>query len=274
LLVNRFLRTVQDLGRKPIAEMRVLDLACLEGAYAIEFARQGAAVVGTEGREVNVAKAEFARRALNLERCEFVLDDVRNLGREKYGLFDVVLCIGIFYHLDAPDIFKFMKAMGEVCTNLLVIDTNISLSSQETREFEGRTYWGANFTEHAPTATAPEKLKNLWASLDNPTSFWLTRPSLYNLLIDTGFTSVYEVHMPPNYGPPHRLTLVAVKGGPLTLKSTPPSLAEQEFRYPEDHQWTHEWAKEANAATPGRGGLGQALLRGLGKKMKKIFPRG
>lgn len=47
---------IQDITQCDFKNLRILDLACLEGHYAIEFAMQGATVVGIEGRESNVQK--------------------------------------------------------------------------------------------------------------------------------------------------------------------------------------------------------------------------
>ena len=41
-----------------------------------------------------------------------------------------------------------------------------------------------------------ERLAAVWSSLDNVTAFALTRPSLERLLARSGFTSVYECHVP------------------------------------------------------------------------------
>src|SRR5947207_2409975 len=213
ILARRLLQIASDLTGRPLADLRVLDLACLEGLYAVEFARHGAAAVGVEIREANLEKARFAKEALGLERLEFVLDDVRNLSAEKYGEFDVVLCIGILYHLDAPDVFDFVHRMAEVCRRCLVIDTHVSNTNEVAVVYGGHEYAGRYFGEHAPDATTEEKAKVLWASIDNEKSFWLTRTSLYNLLARAGFTSVYECHNPAvrnKFG--DRVTLVAVKG--------------------------------------------------------------
>ena len=48
--------------------VRVLDLASLEGMYALELARRGADVVAIEGREANVEKARFAARDARARR--------------------------------------------------------------------------------------------------------------------------------------------------------------------------------------------------------------
>src|SRR5215217_6605312 len=88
--LRRILQSAADLVGKPLSQCRVLDLACLEGHYAIEFALQGAEAVGIEGREASLVKCEFVKQALGLKRVTFVQDDVRNLSREKYGVFDII----------------------------------------------------------------------------------------------------------------------------------------------------------------------------------------
>ena len=93
--VAAYIRWVSYFVRKPMAEVRTLDLACLEGGFAIEMARRGATAVGIEGREQAVEKAVFAARAAQLENVAFFLDDVRNLNRDRYGSFDVTFCNGI-----------------------------------------------------------------------------------------------------------------------------------------------------------------------------------
>ena len=220
--LQRVVQIVSDLTNQPINTLRVLDLACLEGLYGIELARRGAEVVGIEGREANVAKARFAQEALALRNITFVQDDVRNLSVEKYGRFDVVLCLGILYHLDAPDVFQFVERVSEVCKRLAIIDTHVGINSNKSYNYQGHEYHGWSYTEHTPGSTKETRLKSLRASLDNEKSFWLTRPSLFNLLSRTGFTSVYTCQNPAVLTQwLDRDTIVAVKGERQELLSTP-----------------------------------------------------
>jgi SAM-dependent methyltransferase len=211
----RFAQLFMDYTGKALAALRILDLACLEGEYAIEFARQGAQVVGIEGRAANIAKARFAKDALDLGNLDLIQDDVRNLRRENHGAFDAVLCSGILYHLDAPDVAEFLYRIGEVCDKCLIVDTHVAFRGRESFEHRGSTYWGSRFVEHHRAATERERESSSWASLDNRTSFWFTRPSLLNALHAAGFTSVAECHSPPHpEKSSDRLTLVAIKGQP------------------------------------------------------------
>ena len=124
--LRRVLQAIDDLVPKPLDECRVLDLACLEGQYSIECALQGASVLGIEAREASLAKANFAKDALQLSRLEFVRDDVRNLSVERYGEFDVIICSGILYHLDTPDVFHLIQRTYEMALRLVAIDTHVS----------------------------------------------------------------------------------------------------------------------------------------------------
>src|SRR5438067_9171605 len=59
--LRRILQIACDLAGKPLGQLSVLDLACLEGQYGIELAMHGAEVVGIELREANLAKARFVK---------------------------------------------------------------------------------------------------------------------------------------------------------------------------------------------------------------------
>jgi len=106
--LKRVMQIVKDLSLKPINDCRILDLACLDGQFAIEFAMYGANVVGIEGREANIQKAIFAKDVLKLPNLEFIQDDVRNISRKKYGEFEIILCSGILYHLPTEDVCSFV----------------------------------------------------------------------------------------------------------------------------------------------------------------------
>jgi SAM-dependent methyltransferase len=232
--LRRIVQVVADLTSKPFDELRVLDLACFEGQYAIEFALQGAEVVGIEGREANLAKARFSAEAHGLERLSLVRGDVRDLRREQFGGFDVVLCLGLLYHLDFPEAIRFLEQVAEVCDFLAVFDTHVNLGWRRGVRDGASVYWGRPYIEHSRRAAASEREQSRWASLDNPRSFWFTRASLMNALVDVGFTSAYECQVPPEATKPaDRRTFVAIKGSRAALR-TAPGLERQEWaRVPE-----------------------------------------
>ena len=219
LRLRRVVQLVSDISPKPLERLRVVDLACLEGLFAVEFARRGADVVAVEAREPNIEKARFAKAALTLDNLELVQDDVRNLSRERYGGFDVVLALGILYHLDAPAVFIFLERLAEVCDWLCVVDTHVIDSAAESFEHAGHRYRGSSYAE--PDSSDALAKEALWASVDNPQSIVLTRPSLFNALAHAGFTSAFECKLPPILEEPDWGTFVAIKGRPEPLTSAP-----------------------------------------------------
>lgn len=265
--LRRFLQIASDITGEPLETLRVLDLACLEGHFGIEFALYGANVLAIEGREANLAKARFVKEVLSLNNLEFVLDDVRNLDEERHGHFDIVLCLGILYHLDTPGIMDFMERISKVCRRVTIIDTHISLSDEASYTWKGKTYWGRYTKEHRTDATPEEKLGSLWYSLDNPTSFQFTRASLCNLLRHVGFSSVYECLNPyeyhnPNWPQPQegerhavwkdRITLVAIKGRNQTVLSSPITEASPEIDRPEKPEYLEDHQVIPEEPQPGK----------------------
>jgi 2-polyprenyl-3-methyl-5-hydroxy-6-metoxy-1,4-benzoquinol methylase len=225
--LRRVVQIVSDVFDGRFEGLRVLDLACLEGLYALELAARGAEVVAIEGREANLAKARFAATALGLQdRIDFQLGDVRDLSRERHGEFDAILCLGILYHLDGPDVFPFVDRMADTCRRVLVLDTNVSLAPRDDRAYAGFPYRGENLFEHDPSSSGEERMQAVWSSLDNATAWIPTRPSLVSLLARAGFTSVSECWAPAEpEKTPGRITLTAFKGAPQEplVSPAPPS---------------------------------------------------
>lgn len=242
--LQRILQIVSDISRKPLREIRVLDLACLEGQYAIEFALQGAQVLAIEGRETSIEKARFAKRALNLQNLEFLQGDVCELSPETHGRFDVVLCLGILYHLDHPDVFSFIERIANTCNGVAVFDTYVALAPIKQYTYKGRNYFGREVLEHDPAAdTEASKRHDLWSAIRNNKSVWVTKATLYNMLMRTGFTSIYECDVPLELNKPlDRVTVVAIKGQPAKVRSSAlmseaqSELPENWRRIPSQHQ--------------------------------------
>jgi hypothetical protein len=210
---------VQDFIKKPLTNLRVLDLACLEGGHAIEFGRNGCEVVGIEGRGSSLAKCHFARDVLQLSQVQFFHDDVRNFTKEKYGLFDIVICSGILYHLDVPDNFKLLENIAKSCTNLMYLNTHFigneaipsvhKLGPLESVTYGKHLYQGMPLKEHEATDTMDIRQQRIWASIDNDYSFWLTLDSLKDFIHRVGFNRIY--HSLSHWHVAHRGAFIAVK---------------------------------------------------------------
>ncbi len=235
IILRRIAQVIQDIAHRPLPELRILDLACLEGLYGIELALQGARAVGIEGRQANIEKARFVKQILNLTNLELIQDDVRHIGAARYGRFDVVICAGILYHLGVPDVFCFLEQIFDMCTDLAIFETHVSIAAKEVCVYKEQEYFGSYYAEHSPDSSLEERAKSLWASLDNVSSFWFTKPSLLNFLAHIGFTSVYECHNPSTIGDwADRVTLVALKGTRKPLICSPMLNSRADDDWPEN----------------------------------------
>ena len=101
----------QQLGGN-FRRKRVVDIGCLEGYFSAECALQGAKVLGVEGKTINLKKCEFVKSVLGIKNLSFVKDDAMKVTKKKYGTFDVVVALGLLYHLDDP--FTFLENISKL----------------------------------------------------------------------------------------------------------------------------------------------------------------
>jgi tRNA (mo5U34)-methyltransferase len=105
--------TRRDLIERPVRERLAvagpdasgLDLACNEGYFSHALLEWGARrVVGVDIREVHIRRAALLRAHFGIdpERLSLQLGDVFALDGERLGTFDVVLNLGLIYHVEDP----------------------------------------------------------------------------------------------------------------------------------------------------------------------------
>ncbi len=171
----------------------IVDLGCLEGGYTLEFAKLGMRSVGLEVRQSNIENCRKIQDAFELPNMEFVQDDVWNLG--NHGQFDAAFCCGLLYHLDRPA--AFIDLLGRSAARVAIIHTHfareddIEAFPQLSPLTDNEGLPGRWYGEH--TAETTEELEALkWTSWENRSSFWLTRPGIYECLHRAGYTAVYE----------------------------------------------------------------------------------
>lgn len=162
-------------GSADLTGVRVLDLACRTGAFAAAFHEAGADVIGVEGRQENLDMAHPGPR--------YVPGDVRDLlGLIDGERFDVTLCLGILYHLDAIDAVRLLEDMRTATDGFAVIDTHVGAPVDEV-EVEGQAFAGQWYGEPP----------GLWSSIGNPRSWWFTDDALDDAARLAGWTTV-EYH--------------------------------------------------------------------------------
>jgi SAM-dependent methyltransferase len=105
---------------------RVLDLGCNAGYWSLAAIEAGADfVLGVDGRQMHLDQANlvFEAKGIDRERYRFELG---NIFEHRFAeQFDVVLCLGLMYHIAKPlELFEVMAGVG---ASLLLIDTTVTL---------------------------------------------------------------------------------------------------------------------------------------------------
>jgi len=141
------------IGRFPIPQdlrgKRALDIGTWDGWFAFELERRGAEVVAADTWDNPNFREAHAR--LN-SRVEYLQADVFELSPDRHGRFDIVLFMGVLYHLKHP-----LLALERVCalsTDFVAVDSYIlrdellegtrwadrpMMEFYETDEFGGQT---------------------------------------------------------------------------------------------------------------------------------------
>jgi SAM-dependent methyltransferase len=205
LRLHAILRVLDMIYGENLGGLRVADLGCCEGGFSLALAQRGADVVGIEARHLNVEKANLLRDHFGLKHLRFDVADVKDFAADAHGQFDVVLALGILYHLDQPA--QWLRRVADATRRVLIIDTHFApaddaamskldprlsalgpLEDADVKDWKPKGRWFHEFDESA------DRESQLWASYSNSRSFWLTKQSLLQSIQRAGFSLVFEQH--------------------------------------------------------------------------------
>jgi hypothetical protein len=79
-------------------------------------------VLGVEASAENVEQARFITEVAGVDGIDFEVASAYDLSRERHGEFDVVLYLGLLYHLEHP---LGLERLAEVTRELALVDTTI-----------------------------------------------------------------------------------------------------------------------------------------------------
>ncbi len=128
-----------------------IDLACSEGWFAHRLLDWGAdRVLGVDLRKQNVRRANLVRDHLGVsaERLQFIESDVFDLDLDALGRFDVVLVLGLIYHLEDPA--GALRRAQRLTRRLCVIETQLTRQTEPITHGMGAT----GYFDHAAASFA------------------------------------------------------------------------------------------------------------------------
>lgn len=165
----------------------LVDLGTGHGAFAQRAAGQGWEVTGVDARDDRIPDDAAVT---------WVVGDVRQVDLAQ---FNVIACLGLFYHLTLDDQLELVARAGG---RPLILDTHVDNGSSShplsSREIIG-PYSGSWYRE-------PGRTTSSWG---NPRSFWHTPQSLHTLLGNFGYPVVLEANP---YVVPDRTFFLALSG--------------------------------------------------------------
>ncbi|MEL6980256.1 MAG: methyltransferase domain-containing protein [Pseudomonadota bacterium] len=159
--------------------VRVLDLGCNAGGMAIEFAQRGASVLGIEAGHRYVEQAQWLRTVLGLEdRLEVRRGSLYSAALIEER-FDIVLFLGVFYHLRHPQLA--LDICAKLCRERLFMNTPFVASAKEVLECR----LGKSVSEAAGAIPFAHEPRYNW---------WFPAPSALNAMLKAaGFAEAEEV---------------------------------------------------------------------------------
>ena len=177
-------------------KLRCLDLACHEGYFALKLALHGCReVLGIDAREEHVTNAVLIRDLHSLKNLTFKCGNVLELTGTGLGEFDVVLMLGLLYHV--PDIIGALRAVRTLTKGVCLIETQLAPELPAEIEW-GRKELKKEIKGCFVVVDESQELAvgNREASLGS-TSLVPSRDALAYLLPRLGFTDV-EFLVPPS----------------------------------------------------------------------------
>jgi SAM-dependent methyltransferase len=195
----------------------VLDLGCNEGWFSHLALEWGAGrVLGIDVRESNVRRATLIRDHFGIpsERLGFEQADVHDLDPERHGTFDVVLVLGLIYHLEDP--IGALRVIRSLTRGAVVVESQLTSLNDTIAVGWGRvgdflhveTHWAAVL--EPPT----EQRDNPLASFGGVISLVPNRAALLQALEVVGYSEPRMLdpaaNGDPQYLEGHRGIAVAV----------------------------------------------------------------
>jgi len=119
-------------------QINAVDLASHEGFFSCHLARKGVKVTGLEARQEHVDDANLMAKGMGLsDKFHSEIQDVHTIDTQSRGQFDIVLMLGLIYHLENP--IGAIRQAHAMCKDVCLIETQVAPN------LSGQLDWG-NYT--------------------------------------------------------------------------------------------------------------------------------
>ncbi len=157
---------------------RALDIGCNAGYYSFELARRGARVLAMDCDPHYLRQARWAAERYGLaERVEFREMQVYDLAREPER-FDLVLFLGVFYHLRYP--FLGLDTVARKVQRLLVFQT-LTMPEHGAAAVPEDLLWEERSQLAAPGWPKMAFIEHAFQA--DPTNWWAPNPAAIEAML-------------------------------------------------------------------------------------------
>lgn len=148
-----------------LSGQRVLDIGASDGFFSLKTRQRGAQLVAIDYRPKDLHGFGVMERISGLE-FDYRQINLFDVTPETLGTFDIVLCLGVLYHL--PDMMRGLSIVRSVCHGQMFLETSCA----------------AEFAPEIPAARYfREKTMN-----EDLTNFWSPNiPCIHDMLYDSAF---------------------------------------------------------------------------------------
>ncbi|MGY6554864.1 MAG: class I SAM-dependent methyltransferase [Wenzhouxiangella sp.] len=120
----RMMQQALEPLRGQAASLSVLDLASHQGWFSLHAAAMGfSPVTGLEPRASHVADARLMAEAMGAKQVQFVQSDIQHIADTDIEPADVVLMLGLLYHLENP--VAAIRTARAYCKKICLIETQV-----------------------------------------------------------------------------------------------------------------------------------------------------
>jgi len=100
--------------------MRALDIGARDGYFSFELEKRGAEVTAVDYMPSTTTGFSIAAHLLG-SKARYLQENIYNLSRKTLGEFDIVLFLGLLYHL--PDPLGALRIVRTLCRGLMFLET-------------------------------------------------------------------------------------------------------------------------------------------------------
>lgn len=118
-------QVLEDTWPDGFEGLRGIDLACHQGWFATQMSKANLRhVLGIDARASHVKDSRLIAEVLGHDQLRFDQSDIFDLDTEALGTHDLVVMLGLLYHLENP--VGALRIARALCSGLFVIETQVA----------------------------------------------------------------------------------------------------------------------------------------------------